>query len=140
MGTPESDQIVTSGISPDEAESYLKKLQTSQEVNNLFAQVEPVVVTILKTRTIEVDPGNYIILRTQSDSVEAGSSGKCLCNSLWRGHVLYSGNNEMNLNPLLPDILPTAASIPQTPCGANTFLRLMSGWLRSLYLLLRTER
>jgi aminopeptidase Y len=93
MGTPEKDHVATFGISLEEAEPYLKKLQAGEEVDAV-AYMDAVVETIhtnnIVAQTLGGDQENCVMLGAHSDSVDAGP-GERLVHVHWFAAVTNIG-------------------------------------------------
>lgn len=75
LGTPNADQIATFGISAEEAEVTLKKLENGKDVDGI-AYIDGEVKTIrtlnVVAQTAQGDPENCVMLGAHSDSVPEG--------------------------------------------------------------------
>ncbi|CAO2652723.1 Nn.00g021340.m01.CDS01 [Neocucurbitaria sp. VM-36] len=75
LGTPSPDHIATFGLSGEEAEPVLKKLENGTRVDGIAyidAEVNQILTVNIIVQTTEGDPENCVMLGAHSDSVTEG--------------------------------------------------------------------
>ncbi|KAJ4983531.1 peptidase family M28 [Stagonosporopsis vannaccii] len=75
LGTPSPDHVATFGLSGEEAEPVLKKLEKSKRVDSIAyidAEVQQILTVNIVAQTTEGDPENCVMLGAHSDSVAEG--------------------------------------------------------------------
>ena len=75
LGTPSPDHIATFGLSGEEAEPVLKKLENGTHVDGIAyidAEVNQILTVNIIAQTAEGDPENCVMLGAHSDSVTEG--------------------------------------------------------------------
>ncbi|KAF3033764.1 hypothetical protein E8E12_004585 [Didymella heteroderae] len=75
LGTPSPDHVATFGLSGEEAEPVLKKLEKEKRVDAIAyidAEVQQILTVNIVAQTTEGDPENCVMLGAHSDSVAEG--------------------------------------------------------------------